>query len=298
VLKQGNYDIIHSHHDYLSGFYLIATLGIRFRRRILHIHNTDKHLPVGNVHLQNLLLRPFRALAIFFTDLVLGISKDSLNSFKDNYGGEIPKFELLYYGINLSIEKVDVNREEFLSQIDIPLNAKVLIFVGRLYPLKNPMFALQIMAEIAEHTDDIYLLVIGKGELEEEMKKYLFSHNLNSNVRMLGWQENVLSLMRICDLFIFPRIEFPKEGLGFTVLEAQLAGLPVLISKGIVEETFVIKDQVHVLGIDEGVNVWKDKVMELLTENNKIEIKTAKKYFADSVFNLEKSVSDMLSYYS
>ena len=77
-----------------------------------------------------------------------------------------------------------------------------------------------------------------------------------------------------------------------------MAGLPVLISKGIVEETFVIKDQVHVLGIDEGVNVWKDKVMELLTENNKIEIKTAKKYFADSVFNLEKSVSDMLSYYS
>jgi hypothetical protein len=44
VLNNGSYDIIHAHHDYLSGFYLLASAGIRFKKRILHIHNTDKVL--------------------------------------------------------------------------------------------------------------------------------------------------------------------------------------------------------------------------------------------------------------
>src|SRR5687768_6841150 len=42
VLIAGGYDIIHSHHDYLSGYYLTATAGIKFRKRVLQIHNTDK----------------------------------------------------------------------------------------------------------------------------------------------------------------------------------------------------------------------------------------------------------------
>ena len=81
ILKAGKYDILHSHHDFLSGFYLIASVGIKFRKRFLHIHNTDRALPVGNRVLHNLLLIPFKALALYFSDRVIGISKDTLEDF-------------------------------------------------------------------------------------------------------------------------------------------------------------------------------------------------------------------------
>src|SRR5688500_15725269 len=81
VLEAGQYDILHAHHDYLSGFYLTATIGLRFRKRFLHIHNTDKALPVGNKTLHNFLLSPFRSLALLLTDQVIGISRNTLEEF-------------------------------------------------------------------------------------------------------------------------------------------------------------------------------------------------------------------------
>ena len=77
-LKAGRYDIIHSHHDYLSGFYLLSSRGIQFRKRILHVHNTDKALPVGSRFMEKLLLKPFRWLGYRYSDVIVGISEDTL----------------------------------------------------------------------------------------------------------------------------------------------------------------------------------------------------------------------------
>ncbi|MBK6815318.1 MAG: glycosyltransferase [Saprospiraceae bacterium] len=81
TLKQGQYDIIHSHHDYLSGFYLIASQGIKFKKRILQIHNTDEALPVGNKFLRKVLLSPLKLLAVHYSDLIVGISVHTLKQF-------------------------------------------------------------------------------------------------------------------------------------------------------------------------------------------------------------------------
>jgi hypothetical protein len=41
-LRCGNYDVLHCHHDILSGIYLLASVGIPLRRRIVHVHNADE----------------------------------------------------------------------------------------------------------------------------------------------------------------------------------------------------------------------------------------------------------------
>ncbi|MBK8778615.1 MAG: hypothetical protein IPO25_14930 [Saprospiraceae bacterium] len=72
--------MIHSHHDYLSGFYLIASQGINLKR-ILQIHNTDEALPVGNKFLRKVLLSPLKLLAVHYSDLIVGISVHTLKQF-------------------------------------------------------------------------------------------------------------------------------------------------------------------------------------------------------------------------
>ena len=82
ILKTGKYDILHAHHDYLSGFYLLASTRIKFRKRFLHIHNTDKALPVGNKTLHNFSTRNLsESWDFILSDQVIGISKNTLEEF-------------------------------------------------------------------------------------------------------------------------------------------------------------------------------------------------------------------------
>ena len=99
ILTKGKYDILHVHHDYLSGFYLLSTIGLKFKKRILHIHNTDKLLPVGSPIIQKILLGPLKFLSIYLSDQILGISKNTLNTYIEGMYLAKRKKEVLYYGI-------------------------------------------------------------------------------------------------------------------------------------------------------------------------------------------------------
>ena len=48
TLKKEHCDVLHCHHDLLSGFYLLAATGLPIRQRIVHVHNTDEALPTPN----------------------------------------------------------------------------------------------------------------------------------------------------------------------------------------------------------------------------------------------------------
>jgi len=136
TLKAGQFDIIHSHHDYLSGFYLLASAGIRFQKRILHIHNTDKAIPVGSPFLQQKLIGPFRKLAYWFSDLIVGISVDTLEEFIDFKPPQGVKTTVLYYGILLDDFAQPTNKSAKLQSLGLDENGIFLLFVGRMTPIK------------------------------------------------------------------------------------------------------------------------------------------------------------------
>ena len=48
VVRAGGYDVIHCHHDIVSAVYLVAVMGLPLRRRIVHVHNADLHVPTGS----------------------------------------------------------------------------------------------------------------------------------------------------------------------------------------------------------------------------------------------------------
>jgi len=59
---------------------------------------------------------------------------------------------------------------------------------------------------------------------------------LGAAFRHLGWRNDVPEIMRCCDWFILPHPEHPMEGFGLAVVEAQLAGLRMLISTGVPDD--------------------------------------------------------------
>jgi glycosyltransferase involved in cell wall biosynthesis len=297
TLKAGKYDIIHSHHDYLSGFYLLASAGIRFKKRLLHIHNTDKVLPVGNSTVQKVLLPVFKKLAIHFSDLIVGISKDTLFEFVQNARFRNKKTKVLYYGIDLNSFAATMHPETLRKEWGISAGSKILLYTGRMTTLKNPVFVVDVLKELLTMRQDVFAVFVGKGELEEAVLERIKALKLTAHVRMLGWRNDIAAIMQAADVFVFPRVEYPKEGLGLVVVEAQAAGLPMAISRGIVEDAIEISELASIIPLEDNVPEWAQVIDTILQRPPVIDKATAFERMQQSRFALPKATGNLISLY-
>lgn len=293
TLKTGGYDIIHAHHDFLSGFYLIATIGIRFKRKLLHIHNNDKVIPVGSSFLRKILLNPFRRIALAMSDIVVGISQNTVSEFVLKKSDDQ---KVLYYGVDLSAFRIKVDPLVLKNELNVPDKAKLILFTGRMNQVKNPCFVVDILAEVLKKHKDVYAIFIGKGDLEAEVLEKAQRLGVSNNIRMLGWRNDVALIMRSCDVFVFPRIEHSMEGLGLVVVEAQAAGLPMILSKGIPEDAIVVEELAHFLPLD--VSMWAEKLFSITNNPQRVQQKDAIDKMMRSDFELKRATENLLSLYN
>jgi glycosyltransferase involved in cell wall biosynthesis len=262
TLQNGRYDIIHAHHDYLSGFYMMASVGIK-ATKIIHVHNNDEAIPVGNEKLRRFLLPVFRKMALLFADYIIGISVNTLNEFMQGFKGKRPKQEVLYYGIEVSRFQEEPDAVSFRLQNGVSAHAKIILFAGRMIHEKNPVFVVEILKHVSALRDDVFAFFLGKGPLEEAVWNKAQQLGVEERVKLLGWSDQIPMIMKSCDAFIFPRLESPKEGLGLVVVEAQCAGLPVFITNGIVPDAIVIKEMAQVLDLEEPQS-WAEAIDRFL----------------------------------
>lgn len=296
VLKNGNYDIIHAHHDYLSGFYLLASAGIRFKKRVLHIHNTDKALPVGNRFLHQMLLGPFKRLGFYFSDLVVGISKEALVEFTGEKKLKSPKFKVMYCGIDLRRFEENANPAAFRSSLGIPEHGKILLFVGRMNELKNPVYIIDVLVDLLKSRNDVYAVFVGKGDQEATITKKAEELGIADHIRLLGWNDNISGIMKNADVFVFPRNEFPREGLGLVIVEAQAAGLPMFITKGIVQEAIILNELAFYTDLNDPLK-WSEKISNVLNNGAPISRKEALSKMEQSNFELNIATRNFVDLY-
>lgn len=296
ALKTCRYDILHVHHDFLSGFYLLAALGIPFRKRILHIHNNDRHLPVGNVRLRRLLLPIFRWISLRMVDKVLAISEYTRDDYKGAFAGRKPMFEVLYYGIDMTRFGLDTDASRVRSELRIPEKACFLLYAGRMNIEKNPIFTLDVLNDLLKRGVDAYLVLVGKGEKEGDILDRSRELGLTDRVRILGWSDNISGLMKSADAFVFPRLEHPMEGLGLVVVEAQTAGLPVFITQGIVKDAIEIPELAH-WNPPSDPHRWAQIIEEVVAAPPRISREAAFGRMKESKFELSIATKNLLAHY-
>ena len=98
-------------------------------------------------------------------------------------------------------------------------------------------------------------MLVGKGELEEDIKRQIKNYGLIDKVIFTGIRSDVANLLMAMDLFVFPSF---FEGMPNVVIEAQATGLPCLISNQITREAN-ITGLVNYLSITEHPKLWAEK---------------------------------------
>jgi glycosyltransferase involved in cell wall biosynthesis len=267
-LGRGSYDVLHSHHDLLSSVYLAAGLGLPVRRRIVHVHNADESIPVGSQFKQRLYREPMRQVCLRMADRIVGISNHTLDTFLAGRARRPERDIVHYYGVDpTAFEKVAADRRNFRRQLNLPVDGLILLFGGRLVPEKNPVFAVDVLAQLRYLDSRVVAVFAGSGSHEQLVLERARELRVEDSVRLLGWRNDLAEVMSCSDWFILPHPEHPMEGFGLAVVEAQLAGLRMLLSPGILDDPLLPTACFRRLPLADGPTAWAKAAIELFEES-------------------------------
>ena len=144
-------------------------------------------------------------------------------------------------------------------------NKFVVGHIGRFSQQKNHKFLIKVFNEIKKVNDNAILMLIGKGELRDEVFKQVEEYNLEDDVLFLGIRDDVPQLLMAMDVMVFPSF---YEGLPNVIVEAQGASLPCLISSAITKEV-KLTEFVMFNSLKNDAKDWANKAIELYECTNR-----------------------------
>lgn len=172
------------------------------------------------------------------------------------------KLIIINNGIDTNNFSFDLNiRNKYRKDFNLD-NKLTIINVGRFSLQKNHEFILKIALELKKATNEFKIILVGDGELKEQIISKIKEFNLKDYFIILEKRNDVSSLMMASDVFILPSL---YEGLSVTSIEAQASGLKTLCSDTITKET-ALTDLIEFLPITDPI-IWKNKILDINNHN-------------------------------
>ncbi len=175
------------------------------------------------------------------SDKIIAISKSMSKELVDNYG--IIKREqaiVIPVGLELdSLAECHTLKGQFRQELGVSHTTILVGIVSRLVPVKNHKLFLSAVEEVTKQFSDILFLIIGDGELRQELEEYVEKAKLEKWVRFLGWRRDLTRIYADLDCAV---LTSNSEGTPVALMEALSARCPVVATDvGDVRE--VVQDQ-------------------------------------------------------
>ena len=278
ILRDGAYDAVHDHADYISGWHFCLGIGHLPTIRVTHVHNPSYQIRnnYGLTRLRRLSTRLGRGLVSRCATMALGTSRQAL----EEYGFfaspflRLPK-SVLHCGFQLSRFNGDPRRvsADLCTEFNWPPETPILLFAGRLdeslefdHPRnhKNSGFAVAVFRDCLRREPGLKMILAGANEhVRVAFQRRLADLGLSECVRLLGVRHDIDRLMLGSRLLLFPS---RAEGLGMVAVEAQAAGLPVVASTAVPKECVVIPEIVRFNDLSEPVAAWTKVILSILEQ--------------------------------
>ena len=250
--KHPEYDIIHGHVRSTAAIYLKIAKKFKYIT-ISHSHSVSSGKGIIAV-IKNILQYPIR----YISDYFIACSDEAG---KWLFGKRVCDSSR-YIVLNNAIDY-----EEFLFNKDVRTtkrkeldlgNKFVIGHVGRFISTKNHAFLIDIFKIIHKMNKEALLLLVGDGELWQEIDKKVHDNELSDCVVFTGARSDVPQLLQAMDIFILPSL---FEGLGIVLIEAQASGLVSVVSSGIPKEAY-ISDLVIPVSLKESPEYWANIILQ------------------------------------
>lgn len=249
-----DYVAVHSHINENSGFVAKYAKKYGIKKRIAHSHIADLKLDYKY---------PFRLYARLYL-------KTNINYYFacSEKAGEwlFGKKAILNKQVTVLNNAVDLDlfkynesvRHEMREKLGIE-NKVVIGHIGRFNLQKNHKFLIDIFNEINKINKNTVLLLVGTGNMMDDIKLKVNKLGLKDSVKFLGLRNDVSKLMQSMDMFLFPSL---FEGLPVVLVEAQASGLKCVASTGITKEANITKS-IEFIDLKLQAKEWANKILSL-----------------------------------
>lgn len=249
IVRKGNYACVHI--NMLSAASLVPVIGALMgnAKVLVHSHNSKAlglHRQI--LHFANAYI--LRKLPV--TRLACGkMAGDWMFGKKD--------YEVIPNAIDIELYRCSLEKRHSLrTQLHIAEDTVVLGFVGRLSPQKNPVYLVKILNAVRKQgLDNVKLLIVGAGELQDEVRQTAQALGVSAHIIYAGIQTNANEWYSAMDVLLLPSL---WEGLPLVGVEAQAAGLPCFISDKITDE-ICMTDLVHFCELTETADNWAEAIL-------------------------------------
>jgi glycosyltransferase involved in cell wall biosynthesis len=164
-----------------------------------------------------------------FTDRIVALTDGEKNDYINLSVCSSEKLFKIHSGVD--VEKFmqgNGNRVEKRRSLGLDQNEAVIGFVGWLLPIKGPDYLLKAMDRVWQRHPEASLVLVGKGDLDVDLRAEALKKNANGKVKFLGWREDIDEIMPLFDMLVLPSL---NEGMGRVLVEAMAAGKPVVASR-------------------------------------------------------------------
>jgi glycosyltransferase involved in cell wall biosynthesis len=293
---QNRYDVVHSHVYYFSGLVLRIASEADVPLRIAHSHTAGLLAMRKISRMRRLYFRWMRRWIEQSATLGLTASTEAAIALWGPNWQRETRWRTLYCGINLKpFERLE-DRTALRAQLNIPRDALVLGHVGNFNHVKNHAFLVKIMHEMAQRHANARLLLIGSGPLQSDVEQLALAYDVRDRIIFLGSRHDVPRILLNCvDVFVFPSL---YEGLPVSVLEAQAAGLPVIIADTITREVEVVPSLMTWLPLSQPPAQWANACLAAHLRHTPDMQAAARRALEHSAFNITHGIRELEAIYA
>ena len=159
------------------------------------------------------------------------VTSRHLAKWMENRGADSGRIRVMYTGVRTSPtdQPGEVSRS-VRSELNIPEDMPMIVFAGRICEQKRPAFLAEILRAARDQGLVFRALIIGEGELKDQLKNLLDQYHLTDNVRMLASvpHQRWLDMLIASDIFLMPS---QYEGISIALLESMAAGVVPIVAK-------------------------------------------------------------------
>lgn len=285
ISRNNHYDVIHFNICLAttSVYAFILKMFSKNSKVLIHSHNGDDKKKIRHYL--------FRIILNKFADKKLACSEVAA---KWMFGKKAVKNnEVILCNNFIDTDKFLFN-ESYRNKIRQELNIEnkfVIGHVGRFNYQKNHKELIDIFNSVAKENDDVVLILLGTGELVDEIKEYVDNLKLNDKVLFLGLKANTNEYYQAMDLFMLPSL---FEGLPIVAIEAQASGLKCLVADT-VDKNSDITGNLTFIPLN-NIDLWKKEINKIIKSNYKRE--NMKKVISKSGYDLTTEIKKIENLYS
>jgi len=213
--KKNQHLVINTHLFGTAFIVAVSTLGLAGIRKVATIENPIFYADMGSV---KKMVYPLIARFLSWTvDEFIAVSKeinDSIWAVMKRSSRYIPN-------------AVPSLRGKMLEKTDVCRVVRKIGMVGRLSSAKNPLCFIDAAKLILDECDDVEFILVGDGELMDDVAKRVSSYGMQKHITITGFVESSIEVMKSFDLIVIPSV---FEGIPLVLLEAMSIGVPIIAS--------------------------------------------------------------------